>query len=398
VSAIGQERALGLGAELEALARGSTAPAVVVVDRLLQVAAAAGASDLHVDPEPDTWVVRLRLDGVLHPAARLARGLAPTLVARLKVLAELPTYVLDAAQDGRIPAERAGGGGQAARLSVLPTIHGQKAVVRRFDAASDLPDLDRLGLPADAAAALEAAVRRPQGVVVLSGPAGSGKSTTIHAALRRLRERAEGVRSVVSIEDPVERIVPGVTQCQVNAVAGFGFAEALRAFLRQDPEVIHVGEVRDAATAGVAIEAGLTGHLVLTTLHAGACAQVFARLLDMRIEPHLLCSALSAVFAQRLVRRLCACAAPAADDVGRRPTGCPACLGTGYRGRVPLVEHGTIGGPVRRAVLDRQEEAALAAALVQGGLRPLAERALELVRVGETSRAEVERVLGPIGA
>lgn len=398
---------LDLSAELEALARRSTAPAVAVVDRLLGAATAARASDLHVDPEPDAFVVRLRLDGVLHPAARLARALAPTLVARLKVLADLPTYVVDAAQDGRIPGSRVpGGAGGDLRLAILPTIHGEKAVVRLFDGATPAPELDGLGYPLDAAQALERAVVAPQGVVVLSGPAGSGKSTTIHAALRRLRERSGGARSVVSIEDPVERVVPGITQCQVRA--GFGWADALRAFLRLDPEVIHVGEVRDAATAAAAIEAGLTGHLVLTTLHAGSAAQVFTRLVDLEVEPHLVTSSVTAVFAQRLARRLCA--ACAADDPGaaaraplgpeprpRKAVGCPACLGTGHQGRLPLVEHAALTGPARRAVLERQEEAALAAALREAGQRTLLERGLELVAGGALGLAELERVLGPVG-
>jgi len=405
------DAALDLSAELEALARRSPAPAVAVVDRLLRAAAEARASDLHVDPEADAWVVRLRLDGVLHPAARLPRALAPTLVARLKVLADLPTYVVDAAQDGRIPAARAPGplGGDTSgdlRLAILPTFHGEKGVVRLFDGAAETPELDALGYPQDAAVALEQAVVAPQGVVVLSGPAGSGKSTTIHAALRRLRERSGGARSVVSIEDPVERVVPGITQCQVRP--GFGWADALRAFLRQDPEVIHVGEVRDAATAAAAIEAGLTGHLVLTTLHAGSAAQVFTRLLDLRVEPHLVTSAVTAVFAQRLARRLCA--ACAVDDPGaaaraplgreprpRRAVGCPACLGTGHRGRLPLVEHATLTAAARRAVLERHEEAAVAAALREAGQRTLLARGLALVAGGALGLAELERVLGPVG-
>jgi type II secretory ATPase GspE/PulE/Tfp pilus assembly ATPase PilB-like protein len=400
------DAALDLSAELVALARGSPAPAVAVVDRLLRAAAEARASDLHVDPEADAWVVRLRLDGVLHPAARLPRALAPTLVARLKVLADLPTYVVDAAQDGRIPAARAPGAAGDLRVAILPTIQGEKGVVRLFDGAGETPDLDALGYPLDAAQALERAVVAPQGVVVLSGPAGSGKSTTIHAALRRLRERSDGARSVVSIEDPVERVVPGITQCQVRP--GFGWADALRAFLRQDPEVIHVGEVRDAATAAAAIEAGLTGHLVLTTLHAGSAAQVFTRLLDLRVEPHLVTSAVSAVFAQRLARRLCAaCAvddprAAARAPLGREPrprraAGCPACLGTGHRGRLPLVEHAALSSAARRAVLERHEESALAAALREAGQRTLLERGLELVAGGVLGLAELERVLGPVG-
>lgn len=375
-----------LAADLaRAASEGGAAPAVAVVERLLARALAAGASDLHVEPEAADWSIRLRLDGVLHPAARLPRHAAPTLVARLKVLADLPTYVNDVPQDGRIPRARAGGPSDL-RLAVLPTVHGEKAVVRLFERPVEARSLGALGLPDDAAQALERAVLAPQGVVVLSGPAGSGKSTTIHAALQLVLERSQGARSVVGIEDPVERVVPGITQTQVNPGAGFGYAEALRAFLRQDPEVIYVGEARDAATAGVVIEAGLTGHLVITTLHAGSCAQVLTRLLEMKLEPHLLSSALSVVFAQRLVRRTCA---------GCRAAGCPACLGTGYRGRAPLVEHATLGPLVRRAVLERADEAALAAAMRAQGQRGLREHGHALVEQGVTSARELERVLGP---
>lgn len=383
-----------LGAELAAAAIGD-APAVAVVDRLLARALEAGASDLHVEPDADAWAIRLRLDGVLHLAGRLPRRLAPTLVARLKVLAGLPTYVVDVPQDGRIPRDRARAQSDL-RLAVLPTVHGEKAVVRLFDPGAATLSLGELGLPDDAAQALERAVLAPRGVVVLSGPAGSGKSTTIHAALRLILERSGGARGVVGIEDPVERIVPGVTQTQVNPAAGFGYAEALRAFLRQDPEVIYVGEARDAATAGVVIEAGLTGHLVITTLHAGSCAQVLTRLLEMRLEPHLLTSALTALFAQRLVRRLCAACAVDGGAGRRRAVGCPACHGTGYRGRAPLVEHATLGPALRQAVLERQDEAALGEHLRAQGQQGLAERGLALAAAGATSVAELERVLGPL--
>lgn len=373
-----------LSDQLAAAARAADAPAVAVCDRLLEWAVARGASDLHVEPEPDAYRLRLRLDGVLTAVGRLERALAPTLVARLKVLADLPTYVVDVAQDGRIAAERVGAPADL-RLAVLPTIHGEKAVVRLFDPRAAVLPIDGLGLPPDTAAALERAVLAPQGVVVLSGPAGSGKSTTIHAALQRVLERSGGARSVVGIEDPVERVVPGITQTQVSPQTGFGFAEALRAFLRQDPEVIYLGEVRDAETARVAIEAGLTGHLVITTLHAGSCAGVYTRLLDMGLEPHLLTSALSTVLAQRLVRRRCP------DCVG----GCPACLGTGHRGRVPLAEHAVPGPALRDAVLRRADERALAAILAEAGQRTLRDHARDLVADGVTTAAEVERVLGP---
>lgn len=390
-----------LTAELTALAVGGPASVVGVVDRLLRVARERGASDLHVDPEPERYRLRLRLDGVLHEAATLDRAAAPNLVARLKVLADLPTYVTDAAQDGRIAAAKVGGAGDL-RLAVLPTIHGEKAVVRLFDPQASTLDVTDLGLPPETSAALTQAVLRPQGVVVLCGPAGSGKSTTIHAALQLILARSGGARSVVGIEDPVERVIPGITQAQVDPAANFGFAEALKAFLRQDPQVIYVGECRDAATARVVIEAGLTGHLVITTLHAGSRAQVFARLIEMGLEPHLITSAVSLVLSQRLVRRLCAdCSQPDPDGVlgddrrPRRAVGCPACLGTGYHGRVPLAEHGALSEPVRQAVLARRDEAAIEEALAAGDPRSLRDHGRELLAAGQTSASELERILGP---
>lgn len=370
-----------LSAQLAGLAQCAEAPAVPVADRILAHAVEAGASDMHLDPDPKEWVVRLRLDGVLNEVARLSRALVPTLVARLKVLADLPTYIVDIPQDGRITGERVSSPADL-RLSILPTIHGEKAVVRLFDPSDTTRDLAELGLPDAPRKALETAITQPQGVVVLCGPAGSGKSTTIHAALRSIVTRSQGTRSIVGIEDPVERVVPGITQSQVNASSGFGFPQALKAFLRQDPQVIYVGEARDAETAGVAIQAGLTGHLVITTLHAGTCAQVYTRLLDMRIEPHLVTSAVTLTLAQRLVRRRCADCAGAG--------GCARCQFTGYRGRVPLIEHLLPTRELRDAVLSRADESVLAA------LQPatLLDHAAELIRSGETTPEEVERVLG----
>jgi type II secretory ATPase GspE/PulE/Tfp pilus assembly ATPase PilB-like protein len=367
-----------LAADVQALAR-TAQPVVAVADRLLAGAIEARASDVHVEPEPDVWTIRYRIDGVLQEVARVDRKLVPTLVARYKVLAELPTYVTDVPQDGRIAAARARAPADV-RLAVIPTVHGEKAVLRLFDPSERLLALHELEFPEPAARALEQAVLAPRGVVVLTGPAGSGKSTTIHAALRLVQERSKGQRSVVGIEDPVERIVPGITQTQVNPAAGFGFAQALRALLRQDPEVIYVGEIRDAETAAVAIQAGLTGHLVITTLHSGTCAQVVTRLLEMGIEPHLLTSSLSAIFAQRLVRRVCC------------EGGCAACHGTGYRGRIPIVEVLVPSRATREAILARRDDSAFAPAPGES----LADHARALVERRVTTREEVERVLGPV--
>lgn len=394
--------------ELVDLARAhADAPAVPVVDRLLALALERGASDLHVDPDDSSYVFRMRMDGVLHEVARLERAQAPTLVARMKVLAQLPTYVTDVAQDGRIPAERVGAHTDL-RLATLPTVQGERAVVRLFGRGDGLLEIDQLGLPSAAGDALRQAVHAREGMVVVAGPAGSGKSTTIHAGLREIIGHFGSQRSIVGIEDPVERVLSGVTQTEIKPSAGFGFAEALQAVLRQDPEVIYLGEVRDPATATTAIEAAFTGHLVITTLHSGSCAQVFTRLLDMGIEPHLLTSALAAVFSQRLLRRLCPdCAAPLetrgaprardlpGDATPLRPVGCPPCLGTGYRGRLPIVEHVTPRGPVKEAVLARGSQDQITALMRDAGVQSLEACALDRVAEGRTSLAEVRRVLGP---
>ncbi|MBI3722684.1 type II/IV secretion system protein [bacterium] len=394
-------------AQLAELARAPGTPVIAVADRLIGFALESKASDVHVEPEASELVMKFRKDGVLHEVARLERRLVPTLVARLKVLADLPTYIVDAPQDGRIPKERARASADI-RISTVPTVHGEKAVLRIFDPSARLLDLSELGLPGAAAHALERAVLSPRGVVVLAGPAGSGKSTTIQAVLNLIRERSRGTRSIVGIEDPVERVIPGLTQVQVNAASGLGFQQALKALLRQDPEVIYLGEARDAATALVAIEAGLTGHLVITTVHAGSCPQVFARLLEMGIEPHLLTSALSTVLAQRLVRAVCTCAEPDATLApsirarlggSARPVraiGCPACQETGYEGRLPIVEHAVPSPGIRKAILARADETAFAAELARDGLRTLADHGLELVARGKTTMEELERVLGPL--
>ncbi len=356
-------------------------PTAAAVDLLLARAWRWGASDVHVSPTADAFVVRFRLDGVLEEVARLPRARLPLLVQRLKVLAGLLTYRTDCAQDGRVPADAAAGRGEL-RVSVVPTLHGEKAVLRLLGDAGGAPrSLAALGWTDDARAALEAAIAGRGGLVVFSGPAGSGKTTAIYAALRALV--ATG-RACASIEEPVEAALDGVDQTPVDRGAGLSFAAALRAILRHDPEVIFVGEVRDRETAAIAVEAGLTGHLVLTTVHAGGAAEAVARLLDLGVEPFALASSLRRVFAQRLVRRRCAdCAA-----------GCPACRGTGLRGRAPLVEHLALDPTLRDAVLARSSAAELEARALRAGLISLAERGRAAVAAGLTTEAELARVLG----
>lgn len=364
-----------------------------LVDVLLEDAVRRGASDVHVEPTSGALEVRYRLDGVLVRVASLGRELAPNVVARLKVLAELLTYRPDVPQEGRVEGAVRRYGADM-RVSTFPTVHGEKAVVRVFDATGRVLDLDELGLPPAARAGLAAALRERTGAVLLTGPSGSGKTTTIYACLRHVVRAAGGARHVVTIEEPVEQVIEGVSQSQARQGTEFDFARGLRSLLRQDPEVIMIGEVRDADTAGVAVEAALTGHLVFTTLHAGSACGVVGRLLDMGVEPYLLTSGVRAILNQRLLRRLCAdCRRPAAR--GWAAVGCPSCAGTGYRGRLLLAEYVTLEGPLRRAVLARADTSALEEAVAGPGresIRDGADRALEQ---GLTSAEEIERVLGP---
>ena len=371
-----------------------------LVDQLLRAATELGASDLHLQPASDGFEVRWRIDGVLHPAAVLPAPVGAKVVARLKVLAELLTYKTEVPQEGRIRVP----GEVEMRVSTLPTLHGEKAVVRLFSAAGRYLKLDDVGFPGELRDALRRLLGATSGAVLFTGPAGSGKTTTIYACLRELVAATGGRRSLATLEDPVEVALAGVAQSQVNPGAGFTMGVGLRALLRQDPEVIVVGEVRDRDTAEVAFQASLTGHLVLSTFHAGSAAEAVGRLGDMGIEPYLLRSGLLAVVGQRLVRALCECSMEG-DDLSQRlgldvqrfrtPVGCPSCEGTGYKGRVVLAEMlSTESDEVGRAILDRADVARVEAAAVSSGMVTRWARAKTAVEAGVTSPAEVRRVLG----
>lgn len=366
---------------LEAAAADPEHPTAAAVEALLAQASALGASDLHVSPEAGAFRLRLRLDGVLEDMGRVPRERLPLLVQRLKVLAGLLTYRTDVPQDGRVASEDNGGRCEL-RVSVVPTPHGEKAVVRLLGQRGP-QELTALGWDAAARAALERALAARQGLLCFAGPAGSGKATAIYAALRALIAR--GGRSVCSIEEPIEAELPGVDQTAVDRRAGLDFAGALRALLRQDPEAIFVGEVRDRETAAIAVEAGLTGHLILTTVHAGHACEALGRLLDLHPEPSALASAVEVVLAQRLARRRCAACAG---------EGGACCRGTGYRGRFPLVEHLRLGPALRRALLERAPVERLSALARDEGLVPLRVAGEAALARGETTAAELERVLG----
>ncbi|MFO0808446.1 MAG: GspE/PulE family protein [Gemmataceae bacterium] len=371
-----------LQARLDAL---GTAPAAVVpaVDLVLDEAVRRAASDVHFEPTPAALDIRFRADGVLHRVATLDRKLAPNVVARLKVLADLLTYRVDIPQEGGIRPDRSPGRADM-RVSTFPTVHGEKAVVRVFDAAAELLDLRTTRLRPETLHALGDLLRAATGDLP-DRPSGSGKTTTIYACLRRLVRDGAG-RHVVTIEDPVERWVEGVSQSQARPGTEFDFARGLRSLLRQDPDVIMVGEIRDRETAGVAIEAALTGHLVFSTLHAGSACGVVGRLLDMGVEPYLLTSGVKGVLNQRLLRRRC-------SDC--RGAGCERCLGSGYRGRFLVAELLIPDDTFRRAVLAKSDATALEAAATESGWRTIRAEADAAVADGQTTADEVVRVLGP---
>jgi general secretion pathway protein E len=372
-----------------------------LVDAILTGARNAGASDVHLLPGEDGLAMSWRVDGVLHAIDVLPRNLSPNIVARLKVLAQLLTYQTDVPQEGRIHQVE---GDAETRVSTFPTIFGEKCVIRLFAGSNRFRYVDDLGFSVELAGTLKSMLDRRGGVILITGPAGSGKTTSIYACLREIVERAAEPRSVATLEDPVEAVMPGVAQSQIRPIAGFDYEIGLKSLLRQDPEVIAVGEIRDRMTAQVAVQAALTGHLILTTFHAGSAAEAINRLLEMGLEPYQVRSGLIGVLNQRLFRRLCDCAAESTDEsqklglgVGgaRLPVGCDKCRGTGYLGRFLIAEflvpelHA-----VGRAILERDDAIEIERKAIKGGMKTRWVEAREAVEAGHTSPAEIRRVLG----
>ncbi|MFC1596818.1 GspE/PulE family protein [Planctomycetota bacterium] len=380
---------------------GSPEFATGVVDRVLAVGESRDASDVHLQPTAEGLELKFRVDGVLQLAGTFPSSVASNIVARLKVLAELLTYRTDTPQEGRIRSPQ---NDVEMRVSTFPTLYGERVVVRLFAGARRYQRLDDLGMPDDVLKPLRRLLGETSGAIISTGPAGCGKTTTMYACLREIAGREDAARSLVSLEDPVEVAVAGVAQAQVNPNVGLDLATGLRFLMRQDPEVIMVGEIRDRATAEAAFQASLTGHLLLSTFHAGSAAEAISRLSDMGIEPYLLRSGLLGILSQRLARRLCRCSRLSDDPGGRLglpveevrvPVGCEACGQTGYRGRSVLAEMLTAERTeLGRAILSRSDAATLERLAIEAGMVTRWQRALEAIRQGVTSPAEVRRVLG----
>jgi type IV pilus assembly protein PilB len=376
--------------------------AVELFERLLAQALAQRASDLHLEPAEDALRVRLRVDGDLRDVARLPREAHEALVARIKVLASMDIAEHRLPQDGQI-RERCGSRAVDLRISSMPSLYGERVAVRILDASAAPQDLGEIGIdPADRAR-LERCLAASHGIVLATGPTGSGKTTTLYASLRHLAR--PGI-NVMTLEDPIEVRLEGVTQVQIHEKVGFDFAAGLRGFLRQDPDVILVGEIRNEETARVAMRAALTGHLVLSTLHMHSAEEAIGRLLDMGIAPYLLASTLRAVLAQRLVRKVCdGCAEPDRIDAqtlarfalppgaARRGRGCARCDGSGYRGRTAVAQLLVLDRELRSQIgLAHSPEQFRLLARARG-LRSLADAALVKVAAGEVALEEVRHLL-----
>jgi len=381
------------------------APIIRMINALFTQAVREGASDIHVEAFETHSTVRFRIDGVLHDVIRPHRALHAAMASRIKIMAQLDIAEKRLPQDGRITV-RIAGKPIDVRVSTISTSHGERIVLRLLDKDPARLDLDVLGMAAGTLAQTDRLIHHPHGIFLVTGPTGSGKTTTLYASLARL-DATE--LNIMTVEDPVEYDLPAIGQTQVNPKIGLDFGRALRSILRQDPDVIMIGEIRDLETAQIAVQASLTGHLVLATLHTNDTASAVTRLVDMGIEPFLLASSLTGVLAQRLVRRLCpACKKAEPADPGElaqlgsgtnlpqqlyRAVGCPACSQTGYQGRMGIYELLEIDDGLRRMVHEKTSDQALRDyALASGRFRPLRDDGLRWVASGETTLEELLRV------
>jgi len=363
------------------------APVIRMINALLTQSLREGASDIHIEPFEQTSVVRFRIDGALRDIVRPRKGIHASLISRIKIMSQLDIAEKRLPQDGRITL-RVGGKPVDVRVSTLPTGHGERAVLRLLDKEAGRLDLSHLGMSPDLLPQFDKLINQPHGIVLVTGPTGSGKTTTLYAALSRLNA---STTNIMTVEDPIEYDLAGVGQTQVNARIDMTFAKALRAILRQDPDVIMIGEIRDLETAQIAVQASLTGHLVLATLHTNDAAAAVTRLLDMGIEPFLLSSSLLGVMAQRLVRKLCS-QCKTSDGVHWHAVGCERCGHTGYQGRVGVYELLETTEGIRAQIHNQASEADIRVAAQASGMRTMREDGERWLHDGTTTQAELLRV------
>jgi type IV pilus assembly protein PilB len=381
------------------------APVVKLVNTIITRAINERASDIHIEPGEKDLRVRFRIDGVLHEAMTTPRGITNAMVSRLKIMADINIAERRIPQDGRVSL-RVAGRPIDLRVATLPSMYGEKVVIRILDNTGSVQTLESLGFLANSLEAYKDSYTKPYGAILVTGPTGSGKTTTLYSTLDELNE--DNV-NIITVEDPVEYRLEGLTQVQVNRAAGLTFGSALKSILRSDPDVVLVGEIRDAETAKIGIEAALTGHLVLSTLHTNDAASSVGRLIEMGVEPYLVSSAVDCVLAQRLARRLCdKCkmsekADPAilknlgeeADGITElwHPQGCSACANTGYLGRVAIVEVLKVSEDIQRLAVERRPSDEIKEIAVREGMKTLRQDGMEKVRLGMTSLEEVLRVV-----
>ncbi|RLJ71273.1 general secretion pathway protein E [Hydrogenivirga caldilitoris] len=389
---------------LDLLLAQDDSPAVSLVNQVLIKASTVGASDIHFEPYEDEAVVRLRMDGVLHDILKVPTSTYQNVVSRIKVMSNLNVAERRVPQDGRIRV-KIGSKDLDIRVSVVPTVFGERVVLRLLDKTGSLLTLEQLGLSEEDRRKVERLAKKPYGIVLVTGPTGAGKSTTLYAMLLYVKDPK---KNIITIEDPVEYQIKGISQIQVNPKVGLTFASGLRSVLRQDPDIIMVGEIRDSETADIAVHAALTGHLVLSTLHTNDAPSAVTRLADMEIEPFLIASSLEGVIAQRLVRRICdSCKEPYKPEGEElrelgikeyegeffRGRGCERCLGTGYRGRVGIFEVLEMDDELKALIIKSQDSNDIKRLARQKGYRTMLEDGIEKVKKGVTTSSELISVV-----
>jgi type IV pilus assembly protein PilB len=379
------------------------APVVKLVNTIITRAINERASDIHIEPGERDLRIRFRIDGVLHESMSTPRAIANAMVSRLKIMADINIAERRIPQDGRMSLKVAGKQVDL-RVATLPSVYGEKVVLRILDRSSVMLELTDLGFGARNLERFQEAYERPYGAILVTGPTGSGKSTTLYATLNVLNDPKV---NIITVEDPVEYRLGGITQIQVNRKAGLTFASALRSILRADPDVVLIGEIRDRETAKIAIEAALTGHLVLSTLHTNDSSSSIGRLIEMEVEPYLVASSIDGILAQRLARRLCekckVTTPPVAEEFEKlgleapkevySPEGCGSCANTGYRGRLALHEILLVDEEIQRLAVERRPSDEIKAAALAAGMTTLWQDGIEKVATGVTSLEEIMRVV-----